>query len=142
MSIYLVDLLSGNRTFMAGMNYACLNFRAVIGFSCLVFFDDHKRHGFQFLICGKTLSADDALTAAANGTVILCRTGINDLRICCAAKWTLQVVFLLCITFIIILNHSGAMRKRFQEMTALRNNNFSHTCKAFRYPSAFLPPPE
>ena len=54
------------------------------------------------------------------------------------SKWTLQVVFLLCITFIIILNHSGAMRKRFQEMTALRNNNFSHTCKAFRYPSAFF----
>ena len=32
-----IDLLDGNRTFMAGMNHARLDFRTVIRFSCLVF---------------------------------------------------------------------------------------------------------
>ena len=97
------------------MHYACLNFRAVIRLSGLVFFDDHKRHGFQFLICGKALSANDALTAATDGTVVLSRTGINDLGICCTAKWTFQVFFLLYITgfFVIILTYPGIVRKQF-----------------------------
>ena len=98
---------------MAGMHHPRLDFGTVIRFTGLVLFDDHEGHGFQFLICGKALSADHALTAAADGAVILCRTGINDLGICCAAKWTLQVIFLLCITFVIILTHPLHGRKYF-----------------------------
>lgn len=76
---------------MTGMNDSRFYLGTVVRLSGLVFLNDHKRYRFQFLICGKTLSADDALTPAPDGAVVLRRSGINDFGICSVAKWTLQV---------------------------------------------------
>ena len=82
---------------MTGTNNAGFDFRTVVRFPVVVFLDDDQRQCLDFLIGCKTFPADRALTSAANGSVVVGRTGINHTCILCAAKWVFHIFFLLYI---------------------------------------------
>lgn len=77
---------------MAGAQHTTLNLGTVILLSGVVFLDHNQRNGLHFLIGGKAFSAIIAKSAAADGIVVICRSGIDHSCIFTAAKWTLHLL--------------------------------------------------
>ena len=71
------DLLGADGTFVTCTQYACLHLRPIISLPVVILLDNDQGNGLYLLIGGKSLAALITDTAAADGIVLLCRSGIN-----------------------------------------------------------------
>jgi hypothetical protein len=75
---------------MAGSEHTGLDLGTIILLTVVVFLDHNQRNGLHFLIGGKAFSAIIAKSAAADGIVVICRSGINYSGILTTTKRTLH----------------------------------------------------
>ena len=94
----LLNLLGGDRAFVAGFHDPVLKFCLIKNFSGAITFDDGNGDHIHPFICGKTLAAFFADSAAANHGIIVLRPGINYLRIRKITKRTFHAQSSSCVS--------------------------------------------